>query len=61
MTADLEGALNEAVAAQFMHLFSVLVKETSDKKKALERFKAGLEHLAETEHAVAEMLKGAEE
>jgi len=61
MTADLDDALNEAVAAQFIHLFSELVKDTKDKTKALERFKAGLEHLAETEHAVAEMLKGAEE
>jgi len=61
MTADLDDALNEAVVKHFIHLFSELVKDTKDKDKALERFKAGLEHLAGVEHAVAEMLKGAEE
>ena len=63
MTADLDDALNEAVAKQFIHLFDVLVKETTDKDKALEEFKAGLMHLAEIEHAVAEMLadKGVDE
>ena len=56
MKRDLDDALNEAVRAQFIHLFGVLVKETSDRKQALERFKAGLTNLAEAEHAVATLL-----
>jgi len=55
--ASLDNALNEAVIAQFMHLFSVYVKETSNKTAALERFKAGLTNLAEAELAVAELIK----
>jgi len=54
--ASLGNALNEAVVAQFMHLFSVYVKETSNKDEALKRFKAGLVNLAEAEQVVAELL-----
>ena len=59
MSHDLElgDALNEAVRAQFIHLFGVLVKDVTDRKQALERFKNGLTNLAEAEYAVAELLR----
>jgi len=56
MKHDLDDALNDAVRTQFIHLFSVLVKETSDRKQALERFKAGLTNLAEAEDAVSKII-----
>ena len=54
---DLDGALHEAVVTQFIHLFGVLVKDVSNPEQAMERFVAGLTHLANTEHAVAELLQ----
>jgi len=57
---NLEDVLNEAVSAQFIHLFSVLVKEVTAPEQALERFKNGLHHLAEVEAAVAKMIRDKE-
>jgi hypothetical protein len=56
MNPDLEDALNEAVRAQFVHLFGVLVKDVSTPDLALQRFKKGLEHLALVEEAVAKLI-----
>ena len=55
--ADLDEALNQAVVAHFTHLFMVLVADVTNPEQALERFKNGLRHLAETEHNVAELIR----
>jgi hypothetical protein len=59
MSSDLhlERALHDAVIAQFMHLFSVLVKDVSNREEALKRFRAGLVNLAEAEKAVTDILQ----
>jgi hypothetical protein len=57
---DFDDALDEAVRAQFIHLFSVLVKDVSTPDKALERFEAGLIHLVKTETAVVKLIRDKE-
>lgn len=60
MTVDLNDALDQAVLAHFCLLFSVLMKEPTDKAAALERFKVGLTKLAEAEDAVSKLIREGE-
>ena len=51
----LNDALRHATEQQFCKLFSVLISEPTP--AALERFRAGIDHLVKTERSVATILR----